>query len=192
MSQADFCSLNELWKMAKTHGVDWALQKLEESPEKNPQPGLEPLIPKHQRKAPALYRDTSPTSGPTTSMQLKTAAGVQDVADPDWVVHNLDDFLLMGPTGSMACGKALLGFQQLARALGLPLATDKTEGPSTRITFLGIEIDSQTGMCRLPADKVMAFKASIESYLAGRKVTLRQLQVLVGQLNFALRVIPFR
>ncbi|KAJ1202080.1 hypothetical protein NDU88_005883 [Pleurodeles waltl] len=76
---------------------------------------------------------------------------VKDVADTDEVLHYLDDFLFMGPAGSTACGKALLGFQQLARALG-PLAADKTEGPSTWITFLGIEIDSQAGMCRLPAD----------------------------------------
>ncbi|KAJ1140554.1 hypothetical protein NDU88_006904 [Pleurodeles waltl] len=77
ISQADFRSLNELGKIAKTRGVDWALQKLAEGPEKNPQPGPELPLTKRQRWAPARYRDASPTSGPTTSVQLKTAGGVR-------------------------------------------------------------------------------------------------------------------
>ncbi|KAJ1107130.1 hypothetical protein NDU88_004523 [Pleurodeles waltl] len=96
----------------------------------------------------------------------------------------------MGPLGSTYCEKALVGFQQLAQALGVPVVADKMEGPSMRITFLDIEIESVARVCRLPADKVMALKASIQTCLVGRKVALRQLEVLTGQLNFALRVIP--
>lgn len=106
------------------------------------------------------------------------------------VVHYLDDCLFLGRPGSPACRRALLGFQRLANALGVPLAEGKTEGPTTRLTFLGIEIDTTAGMCRLPREKVAAFEAAIDACQVARKVTLHQLQVLVGQLNFALRVIP--
>ena len=33
-------------------------------------------------------------------------------------------------------------FQELARDLGVPLADEKTEGPSQRLVFLGIEVDT--------------------------------------------------
>lgn len=36
--------------------------------------------------------------------------------------------------------------------LGVPLGTHKTEGPSTMLTFLGIELDTQVGVLHLPAD----------------------------------------
>ncbi|KAJ1122163.1 hypothetical protein NDU88_000667 [Pleurodeles waltl] len=50
MSQAEFHSLSNLWRMAKTHGMDWALQELSEGPEKNPQLGPVPPLPKWQRR----------------------------------------------------------------------------------------------------------------------------------------------
>ncbi|KAJ1102398.1 hypothetical protein NDU88_007448 [Pleurodeles waltl] len=39
MSKEDLRSLSELWRMAKTHSMDWALQKLSGAPKKNPQSG---------------------------------------------------------------------------------------------------------------------------------------------------------
>lgn len=61
------------------------------------------------------------------------------------VVHYLDDFLFMGPHGWPVCRETLLGFQRLAEMLGVPLVQDKTEGPTTCLTFLGIEIDTVWG-----------------------------------------------
>ncbi|KAJ1148725.1 hypothetical protein NDU88_001553 [Pleurodeles waltl] len=37
LTEVEFCCLSELWKMAKAHGEDWALQKLTEGPEKDQQ-----------------------------------------------------------------------------------------------------------------------------------------------------------
>ncbi|KAJ1110913.1 hypothetical protein NDU88_008259 [Pleurodeles waltl] len=75
MSQEDFRSLSELWKMAKTHGLDWVLQKLTEGPEKDPQPVTD--APPRQRKVPMHYRDSSPGLKTTTSTQPKAVAAVQ-------------------------------------------------------------------------------------------------------------------
>lgn len=115
---------------------------------------------------------------------------VRELAATHDVVHYLDDFLFLGPPNSPNCQEALLVFQRVAGALGIPLSEEKTEGPATRITFLGTEIDTVDGVCRLPQEKVRAFQASVDECLGARKVTLHQLQVLVGQLNFPLRVIP--
>ena len=37
--------------------------------------------------------------------------------------------------------------------LGVPLAMDKLEGPVPCLTFLGIEIDTEAEVLRLPQDK---------------------------------------
>ena len=105
-------------------------------------------------------------------------------------LHYLDDFLFVGEAGTGHCRGLLRAFARLAEWLGVPLAPDKTEGPATRITFLGIELDSRAGVCRLPECKVRELRECIENLLASKKATLLELQQLVGRLNFAGRVIP--
>ena len=124
----------------------------------------------------------------TFSRFLEWAVG--DLVQTRDIVHYLDDFLFMGPKGSRACAHTLHGFAEMANALGVPLAADKTEGPATRLSFLGIEIDTVAGVCRLPQDKVESFRAAVRRCWEAKSVTLHQLQCLVGQLNFALRVVP--
>ena len=57
-------------------------------------------------------------------------------------IHYLNDFLTMGPAGSNVCQHTLDILMQTCNELGIPLAEDKLEGPSTSITFLGIVIDT--------------------------------------------------
>ena len=56
------------------------------------------------------------------------------------LLHYLDDYLTLGPPASPVCGLSLRAIQQAAVDIGIPLAPDKIEGPSTCLTFLGIEI----------------------------------------------------
>ena len=44
---------------------------------------------------------------------------------------------------------------QTLKALGIPVAVHKTQGPTTGLTFLGILIDTHTFELRLPLDKLM-------------------------------------
>lgn len=67
--------------------------------------------------------------------------------------HYLDDFLTMGPTASPVCYNNLQACIQLCSKLGLPLHVDKLEGPSTCLSILGIELDSNTLQARLPSEK---------------------------------------
>lgn len=99
-------------------------------------------------------------------------------------------FLFLGPPDSSGCRLALQQFCTLIQELGVPLAREKTVGPSTAVEFLGIELDSVQGVSRLPAGKVEAFVKALQGCLVKEKVTLHQLQQVVGQLNFALRIIP--
>ena len=58
------------------------------------------------------------------------------------ILHYLDDFLIIGPPDSPACKKNLNTFIQLCDSLGIPLASEKIEGPSTSLSFLGIHLDT--------------------------------------------------
>lgn len=106
------------------------------------------------------------------------------------VLHYLDDFLFIGPPGSRVCAMLLRTMERVAVSFGIPLAPDKTEGPATEIRFLGIVIDSLKMECRLPEDKVLDLKLIVGAARRAKKLKLRELQSLLGKLNFACRVIP--
>ena len=49
----------------------------------------------------------------------------------------------------------MTNFQACLSKLGVPKASEKTEGPTTVLCFLGLELDSDEMVVRLPMDKVM-------------------------------------
>ncbi len=72
--------------------------------------------------------------------------------DIPYLVHLLDDFLIISPPDSIPAAH-LLTTQKVFSELGIPLAQDKTTGPSTSIEFLGINLDSQKFQASLPKEK---------------------------------------
>ena len=73
--------------------------------------------------------------------------------------------------------------------LGVPLASDKTVGPSQVVIYLGIEIDSVSQTIRLPSDKFQELMAKLEDWKDKRKCTKRELLSLIGSLSFACKVV---
>ena len=69
-------------------------------------------------------------------------------------IHYLDDYFMVGPPDSLVCSSARDITLSLCESLGMPVATNKVEGPSSTQMFLGIEIDSQLLELRLPATKL--------------------------------------
>ena len=59
----------------------------------------------------------------------------------EFILHLLDDFLIIAPSYE-ACSQYLALFLRLCSYLGIPMAPDKTVGPSTTLSFTGIELDS--------------------------------------------------
>ncbi|XP_041347370.1 uncharacterized protein LOC121367333 [Gigantopelta aegis] len=80
-------------------------------------------------------------------------------------------------------------FQNACSRLGVPIAVEKTEGPSTLLVFLGIEIDTQNMVLRLPERKLWDLTQLITAILQKKKITLKTLQSLIGSLNFACQVV---
>ena len=70
------------------------------------------------------------------------------------LLHYLDDFLPVGPPGQPTCQESMTTMMQLCERLGVPVATEKCEGPVTCITFLSIVLDSSLQQLRLPPEKL--------------------------------------
>ncbi|KAK6165294.1 hypothetical protein SNE40_022245 [Patella caerulea] len=56
--------------------------------------------------------------------------------------HYLDDFIFMGSSDSNDCSMLMSVFTDLCNEIGVPVASEETVGPLTRLTFPGLEIDS--------------------------------------------------
>ncbi|KAM3921505.1 uncharacterized protein RB166_010897 [Leptodactylus fuscus] len=106
------------------------------------------------------------------------------------VLHYLDDFLFVGPPGTWVCSVLLQEMVRVCRLFGVPLAPEKTEGPATVVKFLGIVIDTVRFECRLPEDKLRELRDLVGVAIRRRKLRLRELQSLLGRLNFACRIMP--
>lgn len=111
------------------------------------------------------------------------AAGVPDI------FHYLDDFAVVGPPGSDLCLQYLSTLKRVCQDLGVPLAPEKEEGPSTKLTLLGIEIDTVKGELRLPEDKLHRLLGMLGDWHAKKCCTRRELESLIGSLHHATKVI---
>ncbi|KAM4023858.1 uncharacterized protein ACNLHF_024804 [Anomaloglossus baeobatrachus] len=105
------------------------------------------------------------------------------------IIHYLDDFLFVAQDSSR-CSYLLNSFCSLMQRFGVPLSSEKTVGPARCLTFLGIELDSVQMVFRLPPDKISKLLGLVKGFLAVSKVTLKQMQSLLGMLVFACRVMP--
>jgi hypothetical protein len=57
------------------------------------------------------------------------------------------------------------------------------------LTSLGIEFDTIKMELRLPGEEVVEIKNRVELIISTKKVTLREIQSVIGLLNFACQVI---
>ncbi|KAM4704927.1 uncharacterized protein WCC33_009743 [Rhinophrynus dorsalis] len=106
------------------------------------------------------------------------------------MLHYLDDFLFVGPADKEDCVVLLDTFRRMAQFFGIPVAEEKTEGPVKRLAFLGIEIDSEKMIFRLPDEKLCVLKLLVDRAKAAKKLSLKQMQQLLGHLVFACKVMP--
>ena len=104
-------------------------------------------------------------------------------------LHYLDDFLTMGPPASPTCQSNLDILTTTCEELGIPLAMEKLEGPSTTLTFLGVEIDTAKMEIRLPDDKLQRIRQELITWMGKKKATKRHILSLVGLLQHATKVI---
>lgn len=105
------------------------------------------------------------------------------------VRHYLDDFIIVAPPGSPLCQECFDILHRICEVLGIPLSIRKEEGPTTCLTFLGIEVDTLAGELRLPAEKLQRLQALLQEWGDRRSCIRKDLESLIGLLNHACKVV---
>jgi len=73
--------------------------------------------------------------------------------------------------------------------LQVPVAPEKVEGPSTKLTFLGITLDTVDLVMSVPPDKVQDIVTRLQEMLQRGSIRRRELASVVGKLSFASQAI---
>lgn len=100
----------------------------------------------------------------------------------------LDDFFF-GSESYHECGHGLDSFIGLCNISGIPVAPHKTVRPCHCMIFMGSEWDTQTMEIRLPLDKLRRYSNHIQQILAAGKSTLKDIQSIIGQLQYSTSVV---
>lgn len=114
---------------------------------------------------------------------------MENVFNASGMSHILDDFFFVGPPNSITCRNDLASFLFLCKKIGVPIKMEKTQAPTTNIVIYGIEVDSVKMECRLPVDKIQKIKDKLNLFKRCKKVTLKEMQSIIGLLNFACSVV---
>ena len=105
------------------------------------------------------------------------------------VFYYLDDFITLGLPLSPQCQRNLEGIIHSCQSTGTPLEEDKCEGPSSVISFLGMELDSQKMEIRLPADKLERLRQLLTDWKGRKAGKKRELLSLIGYLQHASKAV---
>ena len=104
-------------------------------------------------------------------------------------LHFLDDFSLLVIPASHECALNLQTALDVCQQLGVLVAMHKCEGPSTKLTFLGIQIDSEAMQLSLAEDKLSHTLALVLAWRSKKAATKHDLQSLIGHLSHAATVV---
>ena len=142
----------------------------------------------------ALFIDTALPFGLRSAPKIFTALAdaaewILRKAGVSFIIHYLDDFLIIGAPNSPECRSALRIVMETFARLGLPLAINKLEGPTMCLDFLGFELDSWRMEVRLPREKLLELQHLIRQWVAKKSCTRKELKSLTGKLGHAAKVV---
>ena len=100
----------------------------------------------------------------------------------------MDEYSIIGPNREQYSGDLQIVLSTFSE-LGLPVAENKLEGPSTCLTLLGFELASRAMEMRLPRVKLLDLQ-QMSLVWAGRcSCRKKELEYVVGKLSHASRVV---
>ena len=96
----------------------------------------------------------------------------------------------MGIAESSDCQKIMDAFSNVCNNLGVPIADEKTMGPCTKIDILGLTIDTDEMLVKIPDDKIQKLISLLDNFLSKKRLTQKELQSLTGMLELYTRALP--
>ena len=104
------------------------------------------------------------------------------------ITNYLDDFLFTAMT-RLLCNYLMQKFLSLCHWMNIPVTVEKTEWATTIIVFLGILMDGERLFLSIPMEKQEKALRLLNEITEKNKITVKQLQVLTGYLNFLTKAI---
>ena len=98
--------------------------------------------------------------------------------------HLADDYIVVGKDFQHT-HQAFNCLLSTLEDMGIPTAPDKTEPPTTKLCYLGIDIDITNTTVSLPEDKRKRMVADMEKILSAEQWKTKDMERIVGKLNFA-------
>ena len=95
----------------------------------------------------------------------------------------------MGHPNTPESANALRSFRTLAKDIDLPIKEEEKSSTNYCFNILTIEIDTINCELKLPEDKLSSLGLLLSSFTRKRTATLREIQSLIGLLNFACAVV---
>ena len=173
--------LKSAYRSVKTHPSSWPWATLYWEFENETEPTFlqDTRLPFGARRSPAIFH----------RITQAVRRSLINRGFPPMVVY-VDDFLIIAPTAEL-CATALSTLIATLRALGFMIAWDKVEGPTQRLTFLGVEINTTDGTLTLNAEKRSKLIDFLKTQQKRKRLSRKQLQSLAGRLSWASAVIPW-
>ena len=106
-----------------------------------------------------------------------------------FIIHHLDNFLIIGAPASSECAEALKTLIAIFERLGLPIAIEKVEEPSICLDFLGFELDCHYMLVSLPLNKLRELQTLLRLWVSRKSCVKKELESLTGKLAHAARVV---
>ncbi len=106
------------------------------------------------------------------------------------IIHYVDDYLGF-ESNLLKAQSSIQSVLEMFNQLGIPIAPDKIEHPTTVIEFLGIIIDTEKRELRLPRpeSKLIKLRIMMNEWNLKSKATLKELQSVVGFLSWCSNVV---
>ena len=104
------------------------------------------------------------------------------------VSHILDDFQFFSMDKNV-CASYQTAFHKLCQQIGVPIKHTKTVYPCQVIELHGLKVDTQARTISLPEDKTVKAIKLLTRHSSRKKITLKELQSLIGVLSFATRAV---
>ena len=118
---------------------------------------------------------------------------VSHVMGSHLILHYLDDFPLLAPSKPQLID-FMNQFYTIMGHIGMPLASDKTLGPTQCLPYLGLELDFHCQVLLIPEEKQSKCSSLIEevllTYQSKKKTTVKKIQKVAGSLNFICQALP--